>query len=142
MKKQDILYIREFNRFFTNMIGVLDQHILDSSFSLPEARVLYELHQRQPCTAREIMLSLKIDKGYLSRVLMQFARKGLVSKKENKADGRATFLALTAKGNGEFEKLDQASMSQVKNMVSNLSAQQETALINHMKAIQEILKPY
>src|SRR5215216_5088372 len=101
MNSAAIESVREFNRFYTKVIGLLDNHLLDSPYSLPEARVLYELYHQQPCTASAIMTTVEMDKGYLSRVLALFSRRGLLTKKKNKEDGRATFLTLTAKGNSE-----------------------------------------
>jgi DNA-binding MarR family transcriptional regulator len=142
MKEQDIQFIREFNRFYTNIIGLVDQHLLESSFSLPEARVLYELYHLQPCTASEIMQSVQIDKGYLSRVLAQFARRKLLAKTRSKEDGRAAKLTLTSKGNSEFEKINSASVKQIKMITEDLTVKEKTELIEHMKAIKEILNQH
>jgi DNA-binding MarR family transcriptional regulator len=142
MKEQDIQFIREFNRFYTNIIGLVDQHLLQSSFSLPEARILYELYHLQPCTASDIMQKVQIDKGYLSRVLAQFTRMRLLAKTKSKDDGRAAHLSLTAKGNLEFEKINQASIRQVKMITSDLSAKDKADLIDHMKGIKEILNQH
>src|SRR5215216_1210896 len=98
MKEEHIKQMREFNRFYTNIDGLLNQHLLNSPFSLPEARVLYEIVQHEPCTASDIMSLLSIDRGYMSRILTNFASKGIISKKKSKADGRAYFLHLTRKG--------------------------------------------
>jgi len=139
MNSTAIESVREFNRFYTKVIGLLDKHLLDSPYSLPEARVLYELYHQQPCTASAILTTVEMDKGYLSRVLALFSRRGLLTKKKNKEDGRATFLTLTAKGNSEFQKMNQASVEQVKAMTEMLSLTQQIHLVAHMKAIQEIL---
>jgi DNA-binding MarR family transcriptional regulator len=139
MNPQSIESVRQFNRFYTKVVGLLDKHLLDSPYSLPEARILYELYHQQPCTASDIMATVEMDKGYLSRVLTLFTRKGLLSKKKNKEDARATFLSLTAKGNSEFDKINQASIDQIKTMVKPLSASKQMDLIKHMRAIQDIL---
>jgi len=81
MTTGDIQSVRDFNRFYTNIIGLLDRHILDSTYSLPEARVLFELNQQESCTAREILGVIKMDKSYLSRMLAQFESNGLIRKK-------------------------------------------------------------
>jgi DNA-binding MarR family transcriptional regulator len=142
MKEQDIQFIREFNRFYTNIIGLVDQHLLESSFSLPEARILYELYHLQPCTASEIMQRVQIDKGYLSRVLAQFTRRKLLAKTKSKEDGRAAKLNLTAKGNSEFEKINNASVRQIKMITEDLTVKEKTDLIEHMKAIKDILNQH
>jgi DNA-binding MarR family transcriptional regulator len=139
MKAEDIEAIREFNRFYTNVIGLLDSHLLNTPYSLPEARILYELHHHQPCTASDLMETVDMDKGYLSRILTLFKRKGFLIKKKSKEDGRATFLTLTAKGNSEFESINQASVNHLKTMVKALSRSDQTGLVKHMKAIQKIL---
>jgi len=46
-----IAAIRGFNRFYTKQIGVLQDGLLESPFSLAEARLLYELTQREKATA-------------------------------------------------------------------------------------------
>jgi len=139
MNAEAIESVREFNRFYTKVLGLLDKHLLDSSYSLPEARVLYELYHRQPCTASDIMDVVEMDKGYLSRVLTLFTRKGLLAKKKSKEDARAMFLTLTSKGNSEFEKINRASIEQVKTIAKTLSSSEQIDLVMHMNAIQKIL---
>jgi DNA-binding MarR family transcriptional regulator len=139
MHELPIQAIREFNRFYTGIIGLLDQHILNSPFSLPEARVLYELYHSPACTAKTIMAHLPVDKGYLSRILAQFKKKGLVTRKKSEADGRAALLTLTARGKAEFQKLDASSEKQVKAMLKNIPAPHQANLVQHMMAIREIL---
>ncbi|WP_431215832.1 hypothetical protein ACQ86N_14930 [Puia sp. P3] len=73
MQQKTISRIRAFNRYYTNIIGLLDRHILNSSYSLPEARILYELNHREGIQASGIIESLGIDKGYLSRILDEFS---------------------------------------------------------------------
>lgn len=67
-----ISWMRDFNRYYTNVLGLLDQHILGSSYSLSEARVLHEIGRTQPCTAAALAGTLHIDAGYLSRMLKRF----------------------------------------------------------------------
>src|SRR5882762_4905410 len=113
MDKKKVDEIRSFNRFYTNIIGLLDRYILHSSYTLPEARILYEIYHREGILAGEIIAVMDIDKGYLSRMLLQFEKKKLVSKKRSVSDGRSTHLFLTAKGKNEFEALNNASHAQI-----------------------------
>jgi DNA-binding MarR family transcriptional regulator len=139
MKDKEINQVREFNRFYTDVIGLLNAHILDSPYSLPEARVLYELYHLQPCSATQLIGSVSMDKGYLSRLLKAFVKSGIVTKKQSATDGRATLLMLTAKGNREFESLKTASMSQISKMLAALSATEIEEVLNHMNELKRIL---
>ena len=138
MTEKDIQSIRDFNRFYTNIIGLLDNHILDSPYSLPEARVLYELFHRQPCAASDIMTSINMDKGYLSRVLKSFEKKGLLTRKPSKEDGRVATLVLTFKGEREFEKINQASAAQIEGLLPGMNQQDIKAAIQHMEQLKKL----
>jgi DNA-binding MarR family transcriptional regulator len=138
MNDHQVKQVREFNRFYTNIIGLLNQHLLDTTFSLPEARMLYELDQRPSCTASDLMEALNMDKGYMSRMLTQFQKKGLVSRKKSGIDGRAYFLSLTAKGKKAFSKLDEASHVQIKNLLQPMEAATREKLLQHMNEIKQV----
>src|SRR5262249_1310508 len=102
-----IAAVRAFNRFYTRRLGVLDQHLSRTAFSLSEARVLYELAHRDDLAAKEIGTDLGLDPGYLSRILQNFDDKGLISRKPVPTDRRQYRLSLTAKGRQAFAKLNQ-----------------------------------
>src|SRR5215469_4344914 len=87
--------VRRFNRFYTRQIGVLQEHLLGSDFSLAEMRVLYELAHREKCTAKEIGEYLGLDPGYLSRILTRFAKMHLVRRERLQKDARHVSLELT-----------------------------------------------
>src|SRR4051812_13607103 len=93
-----IAAMRGFNRFYTREIGVLRKGFLGSPFSLAEARVLYEIGQRDGLTASEIARALDLDAGYLSRLLRAFETRGLIVRRVSDKDARQTHLALTARG--------------------------------------------
>jgi DNA-binding MarR family transcriptional regulator/GNAT superfamily N-acetyltransferase len=115
-----IAAVRAFNRFYTRKLGVLEQQLLHSPFSLAEARVLYELAQRSDPLAKEIGAELGLDAGYLSRMLQNFHDKGLISRKPSADDRRQTRLALTAKGRAAFAGLERRSREQVAQMLAEL----------------------
>jgi len=142
MKQTIIEDVRAFSRWYTRIIGLLDGHILDSSFSLPEARVLYEMYHREGIQAGEMTALLGIDKGYLSRMLDQFSRKSLIVRKRSTEDGRVQHLSLTAKGRTAFEALDRASIAQVKGLLAPLPEEDRSRLVHHMNEIQKIITRY
>ena len=94
--------VRRFNRFYTRLIGVLDEGLLESPWSLAQVRVLYELAHSPGTTARDLARDLALDDGYLSRILQGFVRRGLVRRVAAEADARQRTLTLTAAGRREF----------------------------------------
>src|SRR5471032_2622473 len=93
-----IAAVRAFNRCYTSKLGVLDQQLLKSPFSLSEARVLYELAHGENLAAKEIGIELGLDPGYLSRIVQNFDENGLITRKPLASDRSQFRLSLTAKG--------------------------------------------
>jgi DNA-binding MarR family transcriptional regulator len=139
MSQKAVDRIRNFTRFYTNAMGVLDKHILDSPFSLSQARVLYELNNTENCTARGIMQSLKIDEGYLSRILDTFIQQGLIKKTPSETDKRSKVLTVTSKGRAAFQKINHASAQDVQKIIHKLSEKEIDDLVTSMQTIQKIL---
>src|SRR5436190_19973238 len=131
--------IRRFNRFYTREIGVLDGNLLQSGFSLAEARILYELAQTPEIAAKEIGEKLNLDRGYLSRMLRAFERKRLISRRTDAADKRRSHLSLTEKGRTTFHQLDWRSSQAAARMVAELPPGAVNALMAAMETIQGIL---
>ena len=133
--------VRAFNRFYTRRLGVLDQHLLKSPFSLSEARVLYELAHREDLSAKEIGVELGLDPGYLSRIVQNFDDGGLLSRKPLAVDRRQYRLSLTAKGRQAFAKLDRSSHDEVAAMLGPLGDAERAALVGAMVTIERTLEP-
>lgn len=139
-RNQDLIAkVREFNRFYTNVIGLLDRHFLDTPFSLTEGRVLYEISHMDLCTAKKIRENIKIDEGYLSRILDKFIQSGLVKKSPASEDRRLHIIVLTEKGKKEFSKLNSNSDQQIARLVSGLTETQRLELVQMMDGIQTLL---
>src|SRR5919199_4541593 len=113
--------VRHFNRFYTRLVGALDEGHLHSSFSLAEPRVLYELAHRETPTPAAIAADLRLDAGYLSRILRGFERRGLVERGRSPSDGRRSILRLTPKGRATFEDLDARASADVGGILAPLS---------------------
>jgi DNA-binding MarR family transcriptional regulator/N-acetylglutamate synthase-like GNAT family acetyltransferase len=137
--KTQIDAVRHFNRFYTKQIGVLSDGLLESSFSLTEARVIYELAQRGSATASELGNELRLDAGYLSRIVGKFEQRRLISKRPSEADARQSVLSLTARGRKEFESLNQLSRNQVEEILNDLTPLDQSRLVGAMRTIEEIL---
>jgi DNA-binding MarR family transcriptional regulator/GNAT superfamily N-acetyltransferase len=134
-----ILAVRAFNRFYTRKLGVLDQHLLKSPFSLSEARVLYELASRDDTAAKEIGIELGLDPGYLSRIIQKFDDDGLITRKPLAADRRQYRLSLTAKGRQAYTKLDRSSHDEVGALLATLPGGDGQRLVKAMALIERLL---
>jgi len=137
--KPDVAAVRAFNRFYTRKLGVLDQQLLKSPFSLSEARVLYELAQRQDISAKEIGAALGLDAGYLSRIVQNFDEAGLISREPLPTDRRQYRLALTAQGRQAFAKLERSTNDHIAAMLEGLPPGGNTRLVGAMADIQRLL---
>ena len=140
MPHRDISEILGFNRFYTTHLGWLDSTILTGSLSLTEARVLFELHQHQPCTARDLLRILQLDKGYLSRTLDSFERREFIQRKPSTADGRYLLITLRPRGSAEFKKINKASEDQIRTLLEGLTPAARKSLVRHTKAIIQLLQ--
>lgn len=132
--------IRDFNRFYTRQIGLLDQGFLGSPFTLTEGRVLYEVAHRDNPTATEIARELSLDPGYLSRLLKKLERLGHLDRGRDAQDGRQRPLRLTKTGRRVFEGLDQASREQISAMIAPLQPGQVGELVGSMQAVRRLLQ--
>src|ERR1700733_9779849 len=126
--------VRRFNRFYTRQIGLLGDGYLDSPFTLPEVRVLYELAHRDSPTAAEIAKALELDAGYLSRMLASFRKRGFLARKASERDGRQRHLSLTGKGRAAFGALEAKSQAGVSKMLQRLSPLEQNRLTSAMEA--------
>ncbi|MFN3656468.1 MAG: GNAT family N-acetyltransferase [Pseudolabrys sp.] len=137
--QQRIAAVRRFNRFYTRQIGVLRKNYLDSPYSLGEMRVLYEISHGDGPTASDVARALELDAGYLSRVLRNFAKQGLISRKTSEKDARQSHLTLTARGRKMFEPMEKRSDEDVADMLAKLSGADQTRLVAAMHTIETLL---
>jgi DNA-binding MarR family transcriptional regulator/GNAT superfamily N-acetyltransferase len=131
--------VRRFNRFYTKQIGVLQHGWLGSAFSLPEARVLYELaHHAQP-TATDVGKELGLDPGYLSRLLRNLHHRGLLRRTRSDRDGRRAHLSLTPKGRAAFAQLERQTNVDVAARLRTLSPADRGRLVAAMHVIEGLM---
>ena len=138
--QETINKIRSFNRFYTNILGLLDQHFLDSPFSLTEGRVLYEICTSEGCSAKKIRENILIDEGYLSRILDTFVKRGLIKKTRSSDDGRLWLISPTEKGRREFAGLNDNSNRLIAQLIERLSIEERADLLNKMEDIRILLE--
>ncbi len=131
--------VRQFNRFYTKQIGVLQEGLLGSPFSLTEVRVLYEIAHGPGVGAADLASRLRIDRGYLSRILARFQKSGIVRFESSAADGRRSLLSLTAKGKRTFDALEARQHEEVAALLAPVAPGGRRRLIESMRTIELIL---
>lgn len=132
--------VRGFNRFYTHQIGVLQEHLLQSDYSLTEIRVMYELSSRGDLTSADLCQMLGLDAGYLSRLTSGFEKKGLIQKVRSATDARAVQLHLTDHGRAVLAPLEQQTQREVIALLDSLPEPQQQQLTEAMKRIQALLQ--
>ena len=131
--------VRGFNRFYTNVIGLLRGKYLDTSYSLTEARLLFELAQRDASEVPDLRRTVDIDPGYLSRILARFASDGLIARQRSAADARRQVIRLTDTGRAVVAGLDARSAEQTRGMLAGLRDEGRHRLLDAMRVITETL---
>lgn len=131
--------VRRFSRFYTRQIGALEEGLLNTPFSLTEARVMYELGQRETATATELGQELGLDAGYLSRMLRGFEEQGLIGRRPSETDARQSRISLTDAGRAAFAALDAASRREIGGMLGALPALEQDRLVRAMGTVQAVL---
>jgi len=132
--------IRGFNRRYTRQLGLLDNGLLGSEFTLTEARVLYELANGEDSTATQIAGELGLDLGYMSRLIKKFARRRYIKRTRSPVDARQSRLQLTGRGRDVFEPLDRAARHQIAEMIAPLAPEQRSELLSAMRSVQRLLE--
>jgi DNA-binding MarR family transcriptional regulator/GNAT superfamily N-acetyltransferase len=132
--------MRRFNRFYTRRIGLLERGLLKTRFPLTQARIIFELAQREQSTASDLIRELDIDPGYLSRILGAFEQDGLIQKTRSKSDSRRRLLKLTAEGKKSFAELDERASQEIKVLLQGLPGEDQQRLLNAMRTIEDILE--
>ena len=132
--------VRRFSRFYTGVIGALQEGLLQSNFSLTEARVLFELANCDSTTASVLGRELGLDAGYLSRILRRFAQERLVARTVSEQDRRQSVLALTEAGRAAFAPLDARSQEEVGALLSALPEPAQAEVVAAMARIEALLR--
>ncbi len=131
--------VRSFNRRFAKKIGLLQEGLLESPYSLTEARILFEIGTHPAFTASDLSQSIGIDGGQLSRILSRLEKRALVKKVRSETDGRQRFLHLTAKGTEAFDLINNRANDEIAEMLGVLSEEEQKRLLKAMEAIEDIL---
>lgn len=139
ISKNTMADIRQFNRFYTNILGVLDKHILDTGYSFTEARVILEIGLMERCIANNLVDKLEIDRSYMSRIINKLSKDGLVMKENTTLDNRTSLIRLTPEGMTLFNQLNERSDEQIVRLFQGLSQNEIKEIHASMMFIQKKL---
>jgi DNA-binding MarR family transcriptional regulator/predicted N-acetyltransferase YhbS len=136
---EQVAAVRGFNRFYTNVAGLLREGFLSTDLTLTEARLIWDLAQREETNVSDLRSVLALDAGYLSRLIARLERRGLLRRSRSKEDRRRQVLALTARGRRTFELLDERSAHEVKALIASVREHDQRRLVAAMRTIEEVL---
>jgi DNA-binding MarR family transcriptional regulator len=153
--------IRRFNRFYTNLIGLLDETLMQSTYTLTEARVLFDLGHRAGSVAANpsgeagflarafhldltpaassIAGELRLGPAHVTRILRKFAAMGLIELRTDPDDRRQRILSLTARGNSELAALQAAADRDLTRLTAGLANNEAAELSDALKRVMCLL---
>jgi DNA-binding MarR family transcriptional regulator len=139
MAKEVVEKIREFNRFYTSIIGVTNNHILESNYSLTEVRVMHEASNNPGITARQLKALLQVDEGYLSRLIAKLVKQKILLKKQSKEDKRIFSLELSEKGKQMYTEFNKRSNDSVAALIQHLGNNDQIELVKLLNSVKTLL---
>lgn len=128
--------IRGFNRFYTNILGLLDQQIIDSGYSLTEARILFKISKTDICTANQLCSILDIERSYMSKIINKFEKKDLIKRRKCGKDNRNIEIQLTEKGMTVFHDLNNRANKQIEDLLEKLNIEDCEKLLNGIRTVK------
>ncbi len=132
--------VRQFNRFYVHFFGLYNNKLLESKFSLTEARVFFELGKRKFCTSKEIVSALQIDTGYMSRMINKFEKDGFIKRESSPEDGRKQIISLTSEGIKIHNRLNDETDGHIKSILRKLNEPEREELKNNLDNIERLLR--
>jgi DNA-binding MarR family transcriptional regulator/GNAT superfamily N-acetyltransferase len=131
--------VRAFNRLYTGVIGVLDEGLVGTDYSLSEARVLYELEQQGVTEVTELRRRLDLDAGYASRLLSRLEGRGVLTRERSEADARRQLVRLTEAGRAAQHSLEQRTITQISELLGRFTDEDQHRLLSSMQAISTLV---
>ncbi|MEV7092758.1 helix-turn-helix domain-containing GNAT family N-acetyltransferase [Amycolatopsis sp. NPDC051045] len=131
--------VRAFNRLYTGVIGVLDEGPADAEYSLPEARVLFELAHQDPLPVTDLRKRLDLDAGYASRLLARLESRGLIVRERSEEDARRQLVRPTAAGRDAFAVLNRRSTDQIGGLLRRFADEDQERLLAAMRTIGDLV---
>ena len=135
----DVQKIRTFNRYYARVLGVFDKKYLGVDFSVTEVRIIGEIGRNSSLTAKELAEYLSIDKGYMSRIMQNLEKKGLIQRVKSETDAREKHLRLTEEGERLNLLLEEKADQRILRQIDGISKEEFQALLDAMAKIENIM---
>ena len=136
---QNVATVRAFSRFYTRLVGLLDEGMHELPYTMTEARVLFELGQQNETDLAQLRSELDIDSGYMTRIVAGLQARDLIATRKSATDGRRQILALTGAGSQVYDVLNQRSTEQIAALLQPLSPAQRRRVATSMEEIRSVL---
>jgi len=153
--------LRCFNRFYTGLIGLLDETLTHSAFTLTEARVLFELGRRpgriaansggkagflarvlqidfEPA-ASDIARDLQLDPAYVTRILRKFSAAGLIETRAGPGSLHRRVLSLSTRGEVALAALQAAADRDLARLTADLGDEEAAELSGMLTRVRHLL---
>lgn len=130
--------VRRFNRIVTERVGALGDRFLGLARPLGEARLLWEIGP-DGCEVRLLRSRLRLDSGYVSRLLRALEADGLVTVSPSPTDRRRRVARLTGRGRRELARLDERSDRLARSLLEPLTPAQRDRLLRSMRDVERLL---
>ena len=135
----DVQKIRVFNRYYACVLGVFEKKYLGLDFSVAEVRIIGEIGRNESLTAKELAEYLSIDKGYMSRMMQNLEKKGLIERVKSEKDAREKQLRLTAEGEKLNLILEEKADQRILRQIEGIGEGDFEKLLDAMKTIETIM---
>ncbi|WP_405725740.1 MarR family winged helix-turn-helix transcriptional regulator [Anaerotignum sp.] len=135
----DVQKIRAFNRYYARILGVFDKKYLGVDFNVTEVRIIGEIDRNDSLTAKELADFLSVDKGYMSRMLQNLEKKGLIQRVKSETDAREKFLRLTAEGEELNILLEEKADRRILRQIEGINEKEYQILLDAMEKIERIM---
>ena len=139
MDESQLQSVRRFNRLVTQRVGALEVDYLRRGRPLAEARLIFEIGG-DGVDVRMLRSKLKLDSGYLSRLLQSLKTQGLIAMAKGDGDGRRRRVSLTRKGGAERAAYDRLSDNLAASMLEPLTASEQSRLLAAMGEVERLIR--
>ncbi|MGN0136384.1 MarR family transcriptional regulator [Anaerotignum sp.] len=135
----DVQKIRSFNRYYARILGIFDKKFLGMDFSVTEVRIIGEIGRNPKLMAKDLGSYLSVDKGYMSRMLQNLEKQGLIWREKSEKDAREKHLRLTEEGERLNDILEEKADQRILRQIQGVDGEAFRALLDAMEKIEEIM---